>query len=385
MLSPRNLKVFELFISVEVLQGSPADAADVACLHPGSSQVARLPRKRDLLAMNVSYTKVLINFLLLVLSSITESHRLRNARRCASTVESPAQQLAASSANLFQPITSNNPIQTNLSKMIAISSLALTCVMPCHALASDGFTGNQYTQSSTQNNGFQKSSKKSLKATDAKFDNQFMTVDGTFILAISNGREDNIVTNQALKSGVLTEGGIEKFLIPSETEINKEAKHFKLCYAPTTRKISNIFLTDISTVYTTEKEKSELLESEIGKTNTEKGRKKTDKINEENNNSDDRNSIKSVSSHLFISNSLIGSHWISIQGKYEKISEILCRVTWENIWLDNLSQKNGPSGILEKEKHENPELVQLLGSRLAFPNSSKFPDLYSVYSPCLFR
>lgn len=273
---------------------------------------------------------------------------------------------------------------TNLSKIIAASSLALVCTMPCHALASDSFVVNQYTKSSTKRDGFRESSIRSIGSTDAELSKHFSVVDETFILADSNVGEDKFLTNQGSKSGVPMEGGIEKFLIPSETQINAEAKKFKLCYAPTTRKVSNILLTDISTVYTTEKVKSP--ESIIDKTmTTENSIEKKNKLNEDNADSDDRNNIESVSSHLFISNSVLGSHWISIKGKYEKISEILCRVTWENIWLDNSSQKNGPSGLSEIEKHENPELVQFLGSKLAFPNSSKFPDLYSVYSPCLFR
>jgi hypothetical protein len=332
--------------------------------------------------MNMLRSKLSLKLILLTLSSIAESHHLQNSRRCGCIVESPAKRLAASSGTLFQPIISNNAIETNLKKMIAISSAALVCMMPCHALASDSLTGYQYTQSFTHSDSFQKSSKTSIGAADTGLDMKSMAADGTLIVADLSGAEDNILTNQASKSGVPMEGGIEKFLIPTETQINTDAKNYKLCYAPTTRKISDIFLTDISTVYTTEKVQSE---SEVDKTNTEKNGEKVNKIIEENADSDDRNNIESVSSHLFISNSLIGSHWISIQGKYEKISEILCRVTWKNIWLDNSSQKNGPSGILEKEKHENPELVQFLGSKLAFPNSSKFPDLYSVYSPCLFR
>jgi hypothetical protein len=333
--------------------------------------------------MTVLYRIVLLNLVLLVLSSIAESHRIQNSRRCGSIVESPAQQLAASSATLFQPSISYNAIKTNLGKIIAASSLALVCTMPCHAFASDSFAVSQYTQSSTKRDGFRESSIKSTGPTDAELSNQFLVVDETLILADSNVGEDKFLTNQGSKFGVPMEGGIEKFLIPSEAQINTEAKKFKLCYAPTTRKISNILLTDISTVYTTEKVKSP--ESIIDKTMTENSIEKKNKINEDNADSDDRNNIESVSSHLFISNSVLGSHWISIKGKYEKISEILCRVTWESIWLDNSSQKSGPSGFSEIEKHENPELVQFLGSKLAFPNSSKFPDLYSVYSPCLFR
>jgi hypothetical protein len=336
------------------------------------------------MVMNVLCRKLLLNLILLTFSSIAESHHLQNSRRCGRIGESPAQRLPASSGTLFQPIISNNAIETNLKKMVAISFVGLVCLMPCHALASDSFTGYQYTQSSTRSDSFQESSKTSIGAADTGLFLKSVAADGTLIVADLSGTEDNILTNQASKSGVPMEGGIEKFLIPTETQINTDAKNYKLCYAPTTRKISDIFLTDISTVYTTEKVKSES-ESEIDKTNTEKSGEEVNKIIEENADSDDRNNIESVSSHLFISNSLIGSHWISIQGKYEKISEILCRVTWKNIWLDNSSQKNGPSGILEKEKHENPDLVQFIGSKLAFPNSSKFPDLYSVYSPCLFR
>ena len=65
---------------------------------------------------------------------------------------------------------------------------------------------------------------------------------------------------------------------------------------------------------------------------------------------DDRDNVNSVTSHIYLSNPILGNHWISFQGKYEKISEILCRVTWENIWMDSSLKIDGPSGMFENDK-----------------------------------
>ena len=165
---------------------------------------------------------------------------------------------------------------------------------------------------------------------------------------------------------------IESIQTTLDSEKAMKMRKFKLCHAPTTRTIGNILLTDTSTVYSSDKENNnEILNSYIEK--------------REDIDSDDRTNIKSVSSHIYLSNPIFGNHWITFQGKYEKISEILCRVTWENIWMDSSLKKDGPSGILETDKHVLSKFIQFLGEKVIFPNSILYADLYSVYSPCIFR
>ena len=164
---------------------------------------------------------------------------------------------------------------------------------------------------------------------------------------------------------------IESIQTTLEAEKAMKMRKYKLCHAPTTRTIGNFLLTETSTVYSSDKENNnDVLNSNIDKEDID---------------SDDRSNIKSVSSHIYLSNPILGNHWITFQGKYEKISEILCRVTWENIWMDSSLKKDGPSGILESEKHVLSKFIQFIGEKIIFPNSNLFADLYSVYSPCIFR
>ena len=164
---------------------------------------------------------------------------------------------------------------------------------------------------------------------------------------------------------------IESIQTTLDSEKAMKMRKFKLCHAPTTRTIGNFLLTDTSTVYSSDRE----INYEILNNNIEK----------ESIDSDDRTNIKSVSSHIYLSNPIFGNHWITFQGKYEKISEILCRVTWENIWMDSSLKKDGPSGILETDKHVLSKFIQFIGEKIIFPNSILYADLYSVYSPCIFR
>ena len=162
---------------------------------------------------------------------------------------------------------------------------------------------------------------------------------------------------------------VENIQTAIDSEKAIKLRKYKLCHAPTTRTIGNFLLTDTSTVYSSDKE----VDSEAPK------------ISIEDIDSDDRTNIKAVSSHIYLSNPILGNHWVSFRGRYEKISEILCRVTWENIWMDSSSKKDGPSGISETQKHVLSKFVQLIGEKVIFPNSELFADLYSVYSPCIFR
>jgi hypothetical protein len=166
-----------------------------------------------------------------------------------------------------------------------------------------------------------------------------------------------------------------------ESEKVVKLRKFKICHAPTTRTIGNFLLTETSTIYSTDKENNNNnnndnsnINNEILNTNIE------DSVD-----NDDRDNVNSVSSHIYLSNPILGNHWISFQGKYEKISEILCRVTWENVWMDSSLKKDGPSGMFENDKHVLSKFVQFLGEKIIFPNSELFADLYSVYSPCIFR
>ena len=164
---------------------------------------------------------------------------------------------------------------------------------------------------------------------------------------------------------------IESIQTTLDSEKAMKMRKYKLCHAPTTRTIGNFLLTETSTVYSSDKEiNNDILNNDI---------------EEEGIDSDDRSNIKSVSSHIYLSNPILGNHWITFQGKYEKISEILCRVTWENIWMDSSLKKDGPSGMLETEKHVLSKFIQFIGEKIIFPNSNLFADLYSVYSPCIFR
>ena len=154
--------------------------------------------------------------------------------------------------------------------------------------------------------------------------------------------------------------------------MKSDLDRLKLCYAPTTKTISKILLSEISTAYSTVKVGYNSIVSD------DEGASGTD--------TDDRVNITSVSSHLFIDNFMLGKYWISFSGEYEKISEILCRVIWDKIWIDKNSDRNtGPSRFEETEKHVQPEFVQSVGKQAFFSNSKNNPDLYSVYSPCIFR
>lgn len=157
----------------------------------------------------------------------------------------------------------------------------------------------------------------------------------------------------------------------TDNQAISNSRKYKLCHAPATKKLFNLFLIETATVYISERD------DEIGSDQYSMNANDVDYDNREN--------IRQISSHLFVSNPIVGSHWINIKGSYEKISEILCRVTWQKIWLDSSSQKNGPTNLADTEKHILPQLVQLAGENLIFRNSATFPDLYSVYSPCLFR
>ena len=157
----------------------------------------------------------------------------------------------------------------------------------------------------------------------------------------------------------------------TDNQAKLDSRKYRLCHAPTTRKFFDLLLMDTATVYISERDDG---------TGSEQYTRNADDVDYDN-----RENIRQISSHLFFSNPIVGSHWISVKGSYEKISEILCRVSWQKIWLDNSSQKNGPTDLADTEKHIMPQLVQLAGENLIFPNSATFPDLYSVYSPCLFR
>ena len=163
--------------------------------------------------------------------------------------------------------------------------------------------------------------------------------------------------------------------------VKKDNSKLKLCYAPKTRDFSKIFATDISTIYSTskvEKIDSNIL-SDVDKNENNNG--KSIIIDDD----DDRENVKTVTCNIYIDNFIFGKKWISFSGKYVKISEILCRVIWERSWVDDSRREDGPSSESEIEKHVQPELVQYIGKNFIFPNSEKFPDLYSVYSPCIFR
>ena len=163
--------------------------------------------------------------------------------------------------------------------------------------------------------------------------------------------------------------------------MKSDLDRLKLCYAPTTKTISKILLSEISTAYSTVKVGYNSIVSD-----DEGGNVTADDNDDSGTDADDRVNITSVSSHLFIDNFMLGKYWISFSGEYEKISEILCRVIWDKIWIDtNSDRKTGPSRFEETEKHVQPELVQSVGKQVFFSNSKNNPDLYSVYSPCIFR
>ena len=211
-----------------------------------------------------------------------------------------------------------------------------------------------------------------------------------------NSRKDNInsviifadaetVTGTAQLPGSDSESpsvnAIDSIQAALESEKAVKLRKFKICHAPTTRTIGNLLLTEISTIYSTDKENNKNNDN-----NNNISDKKISSTNiEDNVDNDDRDYVNSVTSHIYLSNPILGNHWISFQGKYEKISEILCRVTWENIWMDSSLKKEGPSGMFENDKHVLSKFVQLIGEKIIFPNSELFADLYSVYSPCIFR
>jgi hypothetical protein len=169
-----------------------------------------------------------------------------------------------------------------------------------------------------------------------------------------------------------------------ESEKAVKLRKFKICHAPTTRTIGNLLLTETSTIYSTDKEYNNY-NNDNKNDNSNNNNEVLNTNIEDSADNDDRDNVNSVTSHLYLSNPILGNHWISFQGKYEKISEILCRVTWANIWMDSSLKKDGPSGMFENDKHVLSKFVQFIGEKVIFPNSELFADLYSVYSPCIFR
>jgi len=134
---------------------------------------------------------------------------------------------------------------------------------------------------------------------------------------------------------------------------------WKLCYAPQTKNLGNILLTDLSTVYAYDDEMDD-------------------------NNMATRIENNGVSSHIFYKN-LFFNGWINISGEYQDVDGFICRVIWKDLWVDFSSKEIGPTNKEDEKNHILPKLLQSLGNKMIFEKSSKFPDLYSVYSPCLFK
>ena len=225
---------------------------------------------------------------------------------------------------------------------------------------------------------------------DNNFEERYIRVLPKFGIAATTGpiktyssSVSNSLSQHSLAMAIRIENKIERddesFPVVDASNVKFDMNKFKLCYAPKTKDFSRVSLTDISTIYSTRRDEK------VGSSYGNKiGSSEKDET-ASNLETDERADINYVSSHLYIDNLLLGKHWISFSGKYEKISEILCRVVWERSWLDNSRKEDGPTGGDEMGRHIHPELVQFLGKRFIFPNSDKFPDLYSVYSPCLFR
>ena len=209
------------------------------------------------------------------------------------------------------------------------------------------------------------------------FKNRRDIINSVFIFADAETGTAQLPNTDSESLGVNAMDSIQAAL---ESEKAVKLRKYKICHAPTTRTIGNLFLTEISTIYSTDNENNN--DNKDNKNNNDE----ISAMNSEDTmDNDDRDNVKSVSSHIYLSNPILGDHWISFQGKYEKISEILCRVTWKNIWMDSSLKKDGPSGMFENDKHVLSKFVQFIGEKIIFPNSELFADLYSVYSPCIFR
>ena len=278
--------------------------------------------------------------------------------------------------------------RTLLIASFAASLVALSCISPSYAIA---------FETSTEKNAYHHVSVSSSSETAAPLDIKRISFEKSVpSLIVASQSPDVIIVgiSSSLTSSNAPSSSYSSSLSSSSSNsiideisgnrdsqsiIKSDLNRLKLCYAPQTKAIGKIFLSEISTVYSTIKG-----ENNIKILNNNNGEMIGDSNNSDDD--DDRININSVSSHLFFDNFLFGKHWINFSGKYDKISEILCRVVWEKVWVDiNSDRKNGPSDIDKTENHVQPEFVQFIGKKIFFSNSENNPDLYSVYSPCIFR
>jgi hypothetical protein len=145
---------------------------------------------------------------------------------------------------------------------------------------------------------------------------------------------------------------------------------WKLCYAPQTKNLGNILLTDLSMVYAYDDEMDD-------------------------NNKSTRIKNNGVSSHIFYKN-LFFNGWINISGEYQDVDGFICRVIWKDLWyvslqllwmlllllvslLKSLSLLLS-SSISSSSTSSPPSSTSTPPSSLASPSSSS-PSLSSLSSP----
>ena len=82
---------------------------------------------------------------------------------------------------------------------------------------------------------------------------------------------------------------------------------------------------------------------------------------------------------------LFQSGWLNTAGRVESVTDNVCRVVWDQIWLDLNEENEGPSKASETEKHLFPRLIQALGEKGFAEGVSRFPVLFLDSDLCVFQ
>jgi hypothetical protein len=90
-------------------------------------------------------------------------------------------------------------------------------------------------------------------------------------------------------------------------------------------------------------------------------------------------------SYVRYASPLFQSGWLNTAGRVERVTDVVCRVVWDQIWLDWNSEAQGPSGASETDAHVLPGLIQSVGERGFVEGVSRFPVLYLDDDLCVFE
>ena len=76
------------------------------------------------------------------------------------------------------------------------------------------------------------------------------------------------------------------------------------------------------------------------------------------------------------------------KGKVDSVSDTVCRVRWDNIWWNTITEEEGgslPALQADKERHILPDLIQRIGTKGFVEEFSKFPVLFLDDDFCVFE